>query len=78
MAGFVNGLFSIGASGELPGGIGSYNVVYTPTSGGGYSPVLIPSTVAGGGVQVIPSTASQALTLAALAVVVLLIIWLAK
>jgi hypothetical protein len=78
MAGYVNGLFSIGASGELPGGMGSYNVVYTPTPGGGYSPVLIPSTTAGGATTVIPSSMSQTLTLAGLALVVLLIVWLAK
>jgi len=73
MAGWTNGLFSIGASGNIGGQ--QYNVVYTPTSGGGYTPTLIPSTIAGGGTTVVTSPVSQALVLGAL-ILGLLLVWM--
>jgi len=76
MAGWSNGLFSIGASGTIGGQ--QYNVVYTPTSGGGYTPTLIPSTVAGGGTMVVGAPVSQALILGALVVGVLLLVLVLK
>ena len=76
MAGFSNGLFSIGASGNIQGQ--SYNVVYTPSGSGVYTPTIIPSTTQGGGTTVVQSSISQIVVWLGVALLVLLVVLVAK
>ena len=77
MAGFSNGLFSVGASGEYADGQ-YYNVVYTTSPTGTLSPTLIPNTGAGGGTTVIQPAINQMMMIGGLLLGVLVLVLVLK
>jgi len=77
MAGFINELFSIGASGTIPD-VGTYNVVYTQSPSGTVSPTLVASTQAGGATTIYPSSYASMGTLLLLLLAVVAVIWIVK
>jgi hypothetical protein len=77
MAGYSNGLFAIGASGEYGDGQ-HYNVVYTTSPTGTLSPTLIPNTGAAGGYTVVQPAINSMLMLGGLLIAVLVLVMVLK
>ncbi len=77
MAGYSNGLFSVGTSGEYAEGQ-YYNLVYTSSPTGTLSPTLIPNTGPGGGTTVVQPAINSMLMLGGLLIAVLVLVLVLK